>query len=55
MANFFMTRRSFTALAGVAALSALGMGGCSAGEGAKGGSAAGSGGAADGTTFTTSA
>lgn len=53
MANFLMTRRSFTALAGVAALSALGLGGCSSGEGAKGGVAAGGSDANDGVTFST--
>ena len=53
MANSIMTRRSFTALAGVAALSALGLGGCSSGEGAKGGVAAGGSDANDGVTFST--
>ena len=53
MANFLMTRRSFTALAGVVALSALGLGGCSSGEGAKGGVAAGGSDANDGVTFST--
>lgn len=53
MANFLMTRRSFTALAGVAALSALGLGGCSSGEGAKGGVAAGGSDVNDGVTFST--
>ena len=55
MANFLMTRRSFAALAGVAALSALGLGGCSSGEGAQGSSAAAGDSAIDGTTFTASA
>ena len=53
MANSIMTRRSFTALAGVAALSALGLGGCSSGEGAKGGVVAGGSDANDGVTFST--
>ena len=51
-----MSRRGFAALAGVAALSALGLSGCSAGEGAQGsaaGSGAGAGAAGDGTTFST--
>ena len=56
MAYPFITRRGFAALAGVAALSALGLSGCSAGEGAQGsaaGSGAGAGAAGDGTTFST--
>ena len=53
MANSIMTRRSFTALAGVAALSALGLSGCSSGEGAKGGVAAGGSDANDDVTFST--
>lgn len=53
MANSMMTRRSFTALAGVAALSALGLGGCSAGEGAKGSGVQDA--QSDGTTFATHA
>lgn len=55
MAGSLMTRRSFAALAGVAAVSALGMGGCSSGEGAKGSSSAGGSDAGDGVTFSTHA
>lgn len=52
-----MTRRSFAALAGVAATSAFVLPGCSSGEGAKGSSAASGDAAAagDGTTFSTHA
>ncbi len=50
-----MTRRSFAALAGVAAVSALSMGGCSSGEGAKGSPSAGGSDVSDGVTFSTHA
>ena len=52
MTNQLMTRRSFAALAGVAAASAFALPGCSSGEGVKASSASDS---ASGTTFTTHA
>ncbi len=51
MTNQLMTRRSFAALAGVAAASAFALPGCSSGEGSKGSATD----AASGTTFTTHA
>ncbi len=52
MSNQLMTRRTFAALAGVAAASAFALPGCSSGEASKDSSTSGS---ADGTTFTTHA
>ena len=52
MTNQLMTRRSFAALAGVAAASAFALPGCSSGEGVKASSASDS---SSGTTFTTHA